>query len=329
MKELFVVVISNTKLANIKGITVAGAKPELIKYTPPADVEFLFYDKPLCIDAIPVTPEGYPTPAIITKASYNLAEFPIVVVRAGSEIEPLVPHIKISEKVGGDIRFEKGVEDIYEILRKSELFGRELKKSYDELVIGESTPAGTTTALAVLRALGYRAKVSSSMANNPIELKEKVVEEAFKSKGVEFGELRDDPLKAIELFGDPMQACVVGLARGFKKNVVLAGGTQMLPIAHALNGECTIATTKYIINDKTSNFLDIADEIGVEVYEAKLDFSKSRFKGLRMYEGGYVKEGVGAGGSVYLAEKHGFNVRDVVEEVERIYEKITSPELRF
>ncbi len=324
MKELFIVVISNTKLANIRGISAAGAMPELIKYTPPADVEFLFYDKPLCIDAIPVTPEGYPTPAIITKASYNLSKFPILIVRAGSELEPLIPYVKVSERVGGDIRSEKGVENISEILRKSELLGKELKKSYDELVIGESTPAGTTTALAVLKALGYDAKVSSSMANNPTELKEKVVEEAFKNKGISFGELRDDPLKAIELFGDPMQACIVGLAKGFGKNVVLAGGTQMLPIAHALDGKCKIATTKYIVNDKTSNFLDIANEIGVDVYEAMLDFSRSRFKGLRMYEEGYVKEGVGAGGSVYLAEKHGISVDDIVKEVERIYEKITS-----
>ncbi len=324
MKELFVVVISNTKLASIKGITVAGAKPELIKYTPPADVEFIFYDKPLCIDAIPVTPEGYPTPAIITKACYNLADFPVMIVRAGSELEPMVPHVKISEKVGGDIRFEKGVEDLSEIVRKAELLGRELRKSYEEIVVGESTPAGTTTALAVLRALGYKARVSSSMAKNPVELKEKVVEDAFKNKGVRFGELKNEPLKAIELFGDPMQACIVGLAKGFRKKVVLAGGTQMLPIAHVLNGECKIATTKYIVSDRTSNFLEIANEIGVEVYEAKLDFSKSRFKGLRMYEEGYVKEGVGAGGSVYLAEKHGVSIDDIVKEVERIYERITS-----
>ena len=38
----------------------------------------------------------------------------------------------------------------------------------DCLVIGESIPGGTTTALAVLKALGFDAKVSSSIPNNPM-----------------------------------------------------------------------------------------------------------------------------------------------------------------
>ena len=43
----------------------------------------------------------------------------------------------------------------------------------DLIVVGESIPGGTTTALAVLRALGIdaRFKVSSSMPENPHNLK--------------------------------------------------------------------------------------------------------------------------------------------------------------
>lgn len=43
----------------------------------------------------------------------------------------------------------------------------------EHLVIGESTPAGTTTALGVLTALGYDAdfRVSASMPVNPTTLK--------------------------------------------------------------------------------------------------------------------------------------------------------------
>ena len=46
---------------------------------------------------------------------------------------------------------------------------------HDYLVIGESIAAGTTTALGVLRALGYDAneKVSGSMPTNPHDLKNK------------------------------------------------------------------------------------------------------------------------------------------------------------
>ncbi|MFN3136022.1 MAG: TIGR00303 family protein, partial [Candidatus Kryptonium sp.] len=39
---IFVLVIGNTKTAEIPGITVAGANPDLIKYTPPADAELLY-----------------------------------------------------------------------------------------------------------------------------------------------------------------------------------------------------------------------------------------------------------------------------------------------
>ena len=64
---LFSFVISYTETCEIPGITIAGADQEAIKYTPAADAEFLHYGFCKSIDKIPMTPDGKPTPAILTK----------------------------------------------------------------------------------------------------------------------------------------------------------------------------------------------------------------------------------------------------------------------
>jgi len=326
---MMLVVLGNTEISTIPGISVAGATPELTKLTPPADAEYLFYEKPKIIDVIPVTPEGHPTPAIITKAAKELADFPIIIVRGGTYLAPLVPHVHISDAVGKDFRKQRALPEAEEIIEKAKLFGEQLNKlGLKEIVIGESTPGGTTTAQAVLWALGYDARTSSAAPNNPQSLKEQVIMEGFKRAGIEKGGFADEPLRALEEFGDPMMAAVIGISQGFKGEVVLAGGTQMLAIAALLKsmGEdldrLMIATTKWVVNDKSSTFRDTAKEIGIIFYSADLDFSRSKFKGLKDYERGYVKEGVGAGGATWLAVKKGFTVEDVVKKVDELYERL-------
>ncbi|MBP1912588.1 nicotinate mononucleotide-dependent phosphoribosyltransferase CobT [Thermococcus stetteri] len=329
MESLFLLVLGNTEVSTIPGISVAGATPELTKLTPPADAEYLFYEKPRIIDAIPVTPEGHPTPAIITKAARELANFPVLVVRGGTYLAPLVPHVHISSAVGRDFRKGPALPEFGEIIRMAKLLGEELNRSgVDELVIGESTPGGTTTAQAVLWAMGYDARTSSASPENPQTLKEKVIAEGFRRVGIDNGQLKDNPLEALRQFGDPMMATVIGLSLGFRKNVVLAGGTQMLAVSALLKalGEdlsrFMIATTKWVVSDKSATFLQTAKEIGVITYAADLDFSKSEFKGLRDYERGYVKEGVGAGGATWLAIKAGFSPEEVSAKVEELYRRL-------
>ncbi len=329
MKSLFLLVLGNTEISTVPGISVAGATPELTKLTPPADAEYLFHEKPLIIDAIPVTPEGHPTPAIITKAARELAAFPILVVRGGTYLAPLVPHVHISDSIGRDFRRGPALPEFGEIIKRARLFGEELNKTpVEELVIGESTPGGTTTAQAVLWAMGYDARTSSASPENPQSLKEKVIGEGFKRAGIDRGELRDNPLEALRQFGDPMMATVIGVSLGFRKKVVLAGGTQMLAVSAILMalGEdlsrFMIATTRWVVKDRSATFLETAKEIGVVTYAADLDFSKSEFKGLRDYERGYVKEGVGAGGATWLAVKAGFSPGEVSEKVEELYRRL-------
>jgi len=79
---LFLCVIASTKISNIPGITGAGATPELTDYTPAADVELVIRGEPKCLAEIPKTViggEAAPTPALITKASLEIADIPIMV----------------------------------------------------------------------------------------------------------------------------------------------------------------------------------------------------------------------------------------------------------
>ncbi|MDV3104509.1 nicotinate mononucleotide-dependent phosphoribosyltransferase CobT [Thermococcus waiotapuensis] len=329
MESLFLLVLGNTEISTVPGISVAGATPELTKLTPVADAEYLFHERPLTLDVIPVTPEGHPTPAIITKAARELANFPLLVVRGGTYLAPLVSHLHISNAIGRDFRREPALPEFGEIIKRAKLLGEELNRlPVKELVVGESTPGGTTTAQAVLWALGYNARTSSASPDNPLSLKERVIAEAFQRVGIGKGHLRDNPLEALRQFGDPMMATVVGLALGFRKEIVLAGGTQMLAVAALLKalgedpGRFMIATTKWVVNDRSATFIETAREIGAITYSADLDFSRSEFKGLRDYERGYVKEGVGAGGATWLAVKAGFSPEEVSEKVEELYGRL-------
>lgn len=327
MSDLMLLVLGNTEIATIPSISMAGASPELTKFTPLADMEYIMLDKPVSIDEIPVTPEGHPTPAIITKACYQLADFSCMAVRGGSYLPPALPHIFVSDEAGKDFRKEKAVPNTSSIIERAKFLGIELNKlGLDEVVVGESTPGGTTTAQAVLRALGYEARTSSASPQNPQEIKEEVINEGFRRTGLD--DYSKDPLAALEEFGDPMLATVAGIALGLNRRVVLAGGTQMLAVVAILKsmGEdvsrIEVATTKYIVEDESASFKHTAKEIGVNYHTAMLDFNHSKFKGLKDYEKGYVKEGAGAGGSVYMAKKKGFTEQDVVDRVEELYHRL-------
>ena len=75
---------------------MAGADADFIKFTPAADAEFLHYGSCKSIDMIPMTPDGKPTPALLTKAALESASIPQVIINAPS------PDIKIhcNEEMG-------------------------------------------------------------------------------------------------------------------------------------------------------------------------------------------------------------------------------------
>ena len=336
---LFACVIGVTETAKILGISAAGKYPELTDFTPPADVELLLLGKCRCITGVPVTPEGIPTPALITMSALGLANIPALVVSGGLKINPHVPFLDLGGKPGRDVRTGKAVDNVEDVIWRAKIAGENLSKTADYLVVGESIPGGTTTALGVMLAMGIdaRGKVSSSMPGNPHELKIRTVEEGLKASGVGFSILANDPLKAISCVGDPMIAAFAGLVVGAadKVPVVMAGGTQMgaiLTVVKALNQNAldnvAIGTTRWIIIDKTADLKGIITQIAdVPILAADLNFGQSRFEGLRAYEAGVVKEGVGAGGAAIAAmeKSEGSITKDtLLREIERNYERLVA-----
>ncbi len=334
---LFMVVLGNTETAKIPSISAAGANPEITDLTPPADAELLYYNKCRCIAGVPITPEGIPTPALITRSSLQLARIPSIVAVGGLRVPPSVPFIDLGGSPGMDIRTGRAAEDVEKVFKKAIIAGDHLSRNSDYIVVGESVPGGTTTALGVLVSMGYDAwnKVSSSMPSNPHKLKRGVVETALAKAGLREGSLRNDPLRAISCMGDSMMPAAAGLILGAARNVpvIMAGGTQMAAILAIVNsldpkaaGNLAIGTTRWIIEDDTSNLLDLVSQIAdIPVLAADLNFSTSRFTGLQAYEKGVVKEGVGAGGSAIaaMARSHGkITGKIILHEIEANYEAL-------
>jgi len=334
---LFICTVGTTETAKIPGLSAAGKYPELTDYTPPADVELLLLGRCKCILGVPVTPEGIPTPALITMSALKLANIPTIVACGGLRIKPSIPFLDLGGDHGRDIRTGAAVDNVEEILERARIAGENLAEAVDYLVIGESIPGGTTTALSVLLAMGVDAKrkVSSSMPNNPHDLKIQTAEAALKASNIDFGALANNPIEAVTHVGDPMIPAFAGLVvgAGSKTPLLMAGGTQMsavLAVVSALRREAldnvAIGTTKWIVADKTSDLKGIIDQIAdIPILAADLDFSQSRFDGLRIYETGMVKEGVGAGGAaIATIMKSGGSItqKTILDEVERNYEKL-------
>jgi uncharacterized protein (TIGR00303 family) len=338
-EPLFICTIGNTETAKIPEISAAGKYPEITDYTPAADIELLFYGECKCIEGIPVTPDGIPTPALITRSALTLADIPVFVVSGGLKVEPHAPFINLGGEPGEDIRTGRAVKNVKEVIRRAEVVGSNFSRTADYLVIGESIPGGTTTALGVLLAMGVDAKlkVSSSMPVNPHNLKIQVAEEGLRAAGVGFGDLKRDPVRAIASVGDPMIAAFSGLVMGAASRVpvLMAGGTQMtavLSVVKALKADVlrnvAIGTTRWIIQDKSSDIRGLVSQIGdVPILAANLNFSESEIEGLRAYERGVVKEGVGAGGaSIAAFLKTGSKVSSKVllREIEENYRKLVA-----
>jgi uncharacterized protein (TIGR00303 family) len=333
---VFVCVISYTATSEIPGLTAAGANPELIKYTSPADAEFLYYGKCKCIDAIPATPDGKPTPALLTRTALLQGEIPSLIVDAGSKVKPSVPYVSFGLDPGGDITKNDAMSPAcaMQALRYGEIMGRELARLSDLVVVGESIPGGTTTALAVLTALGIDAKykVSSSMPENPHALKNKVVESALIRAGLK-PRIKLSGIEVVSAVGDPMMLAVAGIAAGALaagSKVMLAGGTQMTAVANVMKSlgvglkNLCIGTTSYVAQDTSSDLAGLARAVSVDlpVLACDLHLEESRKPGLCAFSKGYVKEGVGAGGASLTSMLRSKKItgRKLMRAVEKEYE---------
>ncbi|HXW03172.1 MAG TPA: TIGR00303 family protein [Nitrosarchaeum sp.] len=325
---LFSLAISYTETCEIPGITFAGADKDSIKFTPPADAEYLYYGYCKTIDKIPMTPDGKPTPGLLTKTALESCSIPHIVINAGSRISPQLPFIQTSLLHGKNISVESAMSDsqVSQAVDYGRMVGRTLASMTDCLIIGESIPGGTTTALAVLRGLGFKANVSSSIPNNPVELKNQIVNTALERI------ISNNPYHVISEVGDPMIAFVTGMLSSASEvtKVMLAGGTQMTAVLAfaskiGFNEQNTaIGTTSYITNDESANFKSLVSEIAdIPAIAVNPGLVNSKFSGLKAFSQGFAKEGVGAGGSMIASMiKTGNNASSFLPLAEKEYHRL-------
>ncbi|WP_428324777.1 nicotinate mononucleotide-dependent phosphoribosyltransferase CobT [Nitrosopumilus sp.] len=325
---LFSFVISYTETSEIPGITFAGADKDSIQFTPPADAEYLHYGYCKTIDKIPMTPDGKPTPGVLTKTALESASISHLTINAGSKIVPQLPFIESGLPFGKNISAQDALTDtiVSHAVEYGQILGRSLASLTDCLIIGECIPGGTTTALAVLKALGYDAKVSSSIPDNPVELKNQIVTSALERIDSEH------PYSIVAKIGDPMIPFVAGMLSSASSvsKVMLAGGTQMAAVLAfaskiGFNEENTaIGTTSYITNDNTANFKELVQEISdIPILSVDPGMKNSKFSGLKAFSEGFAKEGVGAGGSIISSMlKTGNNSENFLNLVEKEYKKL-------
>jgi len=333
-RVLFAVVAGSTATSTIPGISIAGPSPEATVLTPVLDVEYLLAGRPVTLSVVPVSPEGLPTPAVLSRAIVSRLGLPVLVVDAGCWQPPRVPHVTLpSRRPGGRIDAEPALprgtaERLY---REARLLGSTLARGLDALVAGETIPGGTTVAAAVLEALGYRAlgRVSSSSARNPHGLRERVVQAALARLGG-----GEDVFGVVDAVGDPVHVALAGLAAGAVEAgawTVLAGGTQMAAVLAILGAvepgaleRVAVAATPWVVRDESSDLLGLVRDIapGVTVLAARFSMAGSRYPGLRAYDEGYVKEGVGAGGALVLGAARGLSREEMLAAIEEEYGRI-------
>ncbi len=338
-EPLLLVTIGSTRTSTVPGVSIAGATPELTLATPCLDVEYLVTGKPVSMDILPVTPTGIPTPALVTRGVVEAASIPVVVADAGSHLTPAIPHISVPGRtVGGRIDEEPAlpVDRARELYESGYTLGKTISGPGLTLVLAESIPGGTTTALGILVGLGYDAygKVSSAGPENPHDLKRSIVERAqerCRAKG-----LCGDPLGVAGEMGDPVHVTIAGIASGALDRggaVVLSGGTQMaavLALLERLRGVKTgdlllMATTRWLVEDPSSDYKGLVEMISPDVPVVYYDynFQGAPYEGLKAYEKGFVKEGVGIGGSAYAATAiRGLTWEAVHNAVYREYERV-------
>lgn len=337
-RGVFTCTVANTRTSTIPGLSDAGDTPELTMFTGPADAELLVNGEVSCMKGIPINPGGIPTPATLTMAALELSGMPLYIVNGGCSITPNVPYFDVGGECGDYITTGKAVKNVRAEFEKGVALGRLLARAHDFVVVSESCAGGTTTALAVMTAMGTIREnlVSSSSPNNPKALKSQVVAEALEAAGIKPGDMAGDPLGAIEAVGDPMMPANIGIVCGAAPHVpvIFGGGTQMgavisgvLALRPEVVGNVIQGTTRWLMDDANSSMRRIIDSVSPDVpaVYVNVDYSGSPYEGLQAYEWGFIKEGVGCGGSSVgaIAMSSGrITADDLARKVEEVYRRV-------
>lgn len=327
----FLLAASVTRTCEIEGITQAGI-PGKIPLTPTLDAEFLATGRVFSLENLAETATGIPTPGLLTRAVHTLTPFAkLTVIDLGLETRPqqleavdlgMTPTPSITEAKGFDAKtvFEKGVA-----------FGRQYELEGDYLILGESTPSGTTTAQAAITALGYKVEgfFASSFKDAPLSIKEQTISKALAklqpNMGIfdKLGHTADNML----LFN---AGFILAASRRF--NIVLAGGTQMLAVLliankiaamqaiHHDHRHIHLCTTKWIARDPHSDIQALIEQLDfrLKAYYADFTFEDAHIPVLKLYDEGEAKEGVGAGAAIAYGYMQGLTRQQITARVEAL-----------
>ncbi|MDJ0618039.1 MAG: TIGR00303 family protein [Calothrix sp. MO_192.B10] len=351
----FACVLGFTATGSIPGISAAGLTPEDRQYTACADAEFLYYGNSQPNPQYPLPPlVAGASPVMISRAVVELLNIPVYLFDAGLPHSPAVPAIHLggmpAKCLSGGTAME--ISTVHHLLEQGLQWGERLASNITDgyLIIGECVVGGTTTALAILTGLGIAAagKVNSSHPTCNHDQKWQVVQAGLKH--IQASQNSIDPLKLVAAVGDPMQVVVAGMAIAASRScgVILAGGTQMLAvyaltsaIARAYNlswqpAEIIVGTTRWVTEDPSGSTVALAQlvaeysiDLGVTpppLFATQLNFSHSRYPQLQAYEQGFVKEGMGAGGTCIAAYlSHNWQQNHLLEAIEyqlQLYQQI-------
>ena len=326
-RPVFTCVLGFTATGLIPGISAAGATPESRQYTAIADAEFLATGQNISFPLPPLVAGA--SPVLISRAVVSGQDIPTYIFNAGLPTTPTVPHIDLGGKSANCLSTGQALplETVKHLWQQGLTWGEQLAQQGAYVILSECVVGGTTTALAVLIALGIEAQ-------NRVNSSHPICNHTQKWELVQLGiqkfrerELRHDsifdPFEIVAAVGDPMQIVVAAMAIAASRNagVLLAGGTQMLAVyalaraisfrmpaaARTLNlvwnpDRIVVGTTRWVAEDPSGDTIGLAEIIGdVPLLGTQLSFAKSHFPQLRAYEQGFVKEGVGAGGAAIAA----------------------------
>ena len=314
-RPVFACVLGFTATGLIPNISAAGATPEDRQYTAIADAEFLATGKNISFPLPPLVAGA--SPVLISHAVVAAQDLPLFIFNAGLAIAP-TPQTKAIDLDGLPAKCVSTgkalpLDTVLQLLVQGLVWGEKLAQAGAYVILSECVVGGTTTALALLTALGIDAtdKINSSHPTCNHDQKWEIVQ-----SGLQHLAPAATPLEIVAAVGDPMQIAVAGMAIAASRHagVLLAGGTQMLAVyalarAIAASQNLTwnpdaiaIGTTRWVAEDPTGNTIDLALAVGdVPLIATQLSFAQSKFPQFRAYEQGFVKEGVGAGGAAIAA----------------------------
>ncbi|MBA4733158.1 MAG: TIGR00303 family protein [Synechococcus sp.] len=338
--------LAATRTAEWEGISAAGATAASRRLTALADADLLLNGPGQTRRwPLPPLPAGV-SPALLSHVALQRLPMQPQVAAVGLEHEATFPHLRLESPAVGPARCVSTgqamePERVKGLWQQGMRLGAQLRCP---LLLAECVPGGTTTAQAVLTGLGVSVQglISGSARQPPQQLKQQLVEQ-----GLQRAQLSGSPSPQAVLaaVGDPFQAVAAGVLISARQPLLLGGGSQMAAVValalaslpnqqrQALADRVLIGSTAWLAQETISGhgmsalgcLLDeVGQRFGVSLagLASGVRFHTSRQPALRDYEDGFVKEGVGAGGLLLLAQLQGHPIEALVEDCDRAMDQL-------